>query len=265
MAFENADFITHQNYLKFMVSETNNLQLKINRKLTEKISTTEKLDKKLRLFNLTWENLKAEFEIIKIYPEYASVCLSWLPVKTYYLIFNLSLILFYLKDSNIEAFNYTHSHIHEQLKNQLKSNDLEFSNPVFNQVVSFRETVSWPKYKNENIKQFDNTEPTKLKHLIIRKLFHYSKDDFKRIKKIKRMTVEDTKIFNDKTMNLAEFFYWYRIKANYRDMEFIQRELGDQFLVEYYNNYLKLTLNYIQCLKKTINNLSVTRLGKEII
>jgi len=64
---------------------------------------------------------------------------------------------------------------------------------------------------------------------------------------------------------MYEFFYWYRIKSNYRDLEFLDKDIDDGQFKDFYKNYFKLTISFYEALKKMINNLSKMRLSKEIL
>ena len=59
---------------------------------------------------------------------------------------------------------------------------------------------------------------------IMRKLHDYAKEEFKRTRNIKRLTGGKKQAFDSKAICLADFFYWYRIKSNYRDLQFIASE-----------------------------------------
>ena len=66
-------------------------------------------------------------------------------------------------------------------------------------------------------------------------------------------------------MNLCEFFYWYRIKANYRDLEFLNKDISGYKFSEFYRNYFELTLTFFNTFKNLINALAKIRLGKIIL
>ena len=57
------------------------------------------------------------------------------------------------------------------------------------------------------------------------------------------------------------FFYWYRIKANYRDLEFIDGGPGSVQLANYYLSYHKLTSDFYLAFKNLINKVVSDRLG----
>ncbi len=64
---------------------------------------------------------------------------------------------------------------------------------------------------------------------------------------------------------MCEFFYWYRIKSNYRDLEFLDKDIDDKQFRNFYKNYFELTISFYEALKKLINVLSKIRLDKEIL
>ena len=105
---------------------------------------------------------------------------------------------------------------------------------------------------------------------ILKKLVRYKLEDIQREEKIKNFrSKKNRKIRDDfltkNTVNIFEFFYWYRIKANYRDLEFLNKDISSKQFEEFYRNYFELTLYFFEALKKIINDLSKIRLGKIIL
>ncbi len=52
------------------------------------------------------------------------------------------------------------------------------------------------------------------------------------------------------TVSIYEFFYWYRIKSNYRDLEFLDKDIDDRQFRDFYKNYFELTVSFYEALKK---------------
>ena len=54
-------------------------------------------------------------------------------------------------------------------------------------------------------------------------------------------------------INIFELFYWYRIRANYKDLDIIEENLMDSFYVNYVDSYYSFLNNYVNSLKGLIN------------
>ena len=90
------------------------------------------LNKKINLIKLTLKSINGEYKTIQSNPDYAEVCVSWISVKAYYLIFNLLLILDYLLTGQESSFNATHKKMFARFKEHLERNELYFNKNIFN-------------------------------------------------------------------------------------------------------------------------------------
>ncbi len=105
---------------------------------------------------------------------------------------------------------------------------------------------------------------------ILKKLADYQLEEFKRIKDIRNFrSKKNRQIRQDflatNTVNIFEFFYWYRIKANYRDLEFLNQEISDEEFSDFYQNYYQLAVSFYKCFRELINELSQKRFGRLLI
>ncbi len=94
------DFRTHANYVEFMKKLSSRVGIECARKISSRIPKSKKVDKKLGLIKLTLQSIDGEYKTIRKNPEFAELCVSWISVKTYYLLFNLCLIADYLLDND---------------------------------------------------------------------------------------------------------------------------------------------------------------------
>lgn len=90
------DFITHWNYLRCLNHYARNLAIQCNKHITRRISKSPVLDKKVKLIRLTVQSLAGEKKIIDTNQDFAELCVPWISVKSYYILFNQLLILEYL-------------------------------------------------------------------------------------------------------------------------------------------------------------------------
>ena len=94
---------------------------------------------------------------------------------------------------------------------------------------------------------------------VAKKLMEYKLHDAKMGRKwnlhTKKDKEEKKQFINSEKMMLSDFFYWYRIKANYRDLDYIDFENGidSTEVLEYLEIYNKAFEKYRACLTKRIN------------
>ena len=86
-------------------------------------------------------------------------------------------------------------------------------------------------------------------------------EDFK--KKLSKQKRD--KFFELESVLAYEFFYWYRIKANYRDLEFLNQEIGVSDFYSFYKNYYELTNSFYNAFVNLINKLAKERIGDILI
>ncbi len=262
---DHAEFITHANYLEFLKKTSENLKIIHKSNISRRIKEDKKLSQKVFLIDLTLTNLREEFKIILKYQEYAVVCVSWIPVKSYYVIFNLLIILEYLMSGSSSYLSVTHTGALKYLKKLIKDGDLRFEPQEFNNVHTVREVKGWKIPRYENLKKVAANPQIRYKQ-VVRKLLDYQKEQYKRHGRIDRLSGKSLQEFERvSSINLCEFFYWYRIKANYRDMEFIDKGVPIEKFKEFYEHYFYLTLTFYKTLKAEINHIAKIRFGKEII
>jgi len=259
----NEDFRTHSHYVAFFAKITKDLEIELLRNFRSKIQkSSDILDKKTTLVELTHKSLKQEYKIIEQNPGFAIVASSWVAVKAYYLFFNLFLIIKYLIQMDVGVFNSTHKAIQSYLRKNIGS-DFKFNKKRINQVHNLEDILNWHSSPGDNLKCDVGFEIRY--YLLLKKLAKYRKKEFKRIRSIKRLAGENKKEFvGGGNINICEFFYIYRIKANYRDLEFLTKRISEEDLVDFYKNYFKLTENFYKALRKLINDVSKIRIKKEL-
>lgn len=261
------DFITHLNYVSFVNELSKDLTITCKRSIAKAIPNIPILDKKVNLIKLTLKGIDGEYKIILENPEYAIVCVSWISVKAYYLLYNLCLILKYLMTGNKSSFNSSHLTMLEDFKDYVSRGELEFNKSEFNKFYPCREIVNWKSKSGSNIK-FIGVDAEERFLQIIKKLTSYSLEEFKRSKNIKSFRSKEAKkvlnnFLDSKKISICEFFYWYRIKANYRDLEYLNKDIRDDKFRSFYCSYYELTKNFYKAFRELINNIAKVRLGNE--
>lgn len=263
------DFMTHLNYVSCLNKISDGLSIGYNMNFKKRLKHDNQLDKKLTLIELTRKNLEEEYKIISANPDYAEVCVPWVSVKAYYLLFNLLLIIKYLLSGDIASFISSHDRMLKDFKEYIKKKTLCFNKDLVNHVHKAKDIQKIRFASGYNVKLTD-VDLEKRFQQILKKLLAYKIEDFQRKSKIvnfrKKKSKEERDSFIDASdINICEFFYLYRIKANYRDLEFLDKNIGSNQFKDFYENYYGLTMNFYKALKDLINELSIKRLGKEIL
>jgi len=263
------DFMTHLNYVSCSNSITEGLSVDCNVNLKQKVSESKNLAKKLNLIKLTWDSLNKEFEIILKNPDYAELCVPWVAVKAYYLLFNLLLIIKYLLTSSESSFISSHDRILKDMKEFIKKGDLCFNKSLVNNIYKAMEVQNFKFKSGDNIRT--STVDLEIRfQQILKKLLMYKIEDFQRKNNIKTFRKKKDKeakndFLKNSDINICEFFYWYRIKANYRDLEFLDKDISSDQFMDFYKKYFELTGNFYKAFSELINVLSTKRLGRKII
>jgi len=137
-----ANFMTHLHYVSCFNQLSKNLKLDCKIDISAKIKETKYLAKKIHLINLLIENLKEEYKLILNNPPFAEVCIPWIAVKSYYLIFNLLLVIRYLITNDENSFNSSHYNILKEFKSYLKNNNLIYNKDNFNKVYNGKSALN---------------------------------------------------------------------------------------------------------------------------
>ncbi|MFA5112911.1 MAG: hypothetical protein WC529_01295 [Candidatus Margulisiibacteriota bacterium] len=263
------DFITHLNYVKCLEAISKDISLDTSLSIEKAIECNINVKNKVNLIKLTLDSLEQEKVLIQKNPEYAVVCVSWISVKAYYVIFNMCLLLKYLVTCNKDAFNSTHSSVLGWLKDHIERKEILFSDEKFNRLVNIREALKLKIKSGSNIKRSPVDVEERLTQ-IFKKLANYSIEEFRRTNRIKTLHNKKSKAMYSKYIDesfisLFDFFYWYRIKANYRDLEYLNKDIHDEQFKEYFLSYYGLLVNLYKPLGVLINKIAMVRIGHNII
>ena len=218
MLFPPPDFSTHLNYVSYMNTLSKNVNLSCNLSIKNRIKESKILKKKINLLKLTLNSIKGEYQTIQKNPDYAEVCVSWISVKSYYLIFNLMLILNYLIAGQEISFDSTHKELIRKFKECIKREEFSFNKRIFNTSFKCSKIMNFKIKQGANIKILNIDSAERLIQ-ILKKIVKYKFEDFQRKEKIKNFRSKKNKqkkkeFLKNNTVNIWEFFYWYRIKAN---------------------------------------------------
>ena len=249
------EFTTHNNYIAYLRNISKNLEINLVRKPTGSFTLNGTAQKKLRLIEMTAKSIVAEAKMVRAEPDFSVVAISWMPVKAYYLFFNFLVFLEYLYLSDSSFLSTTHARSLSKLRDLVESGHIVFSAPEFNMVKSGKEIGTFKVPKSENLKA---TSPFR-KEQIFKKMADYCKDELRRKNKVTRLSKKHLTTYGTYKFALIDLLYWYRIKVNYRDLEFLSSGIPSSDFKSMYTNYFHLTSNIYFAMKKCINEIGAAR------
>ena len=258
---DHPDFSTHKHYISYLRRISNDLRLTLSCELSRGTTVAPLARKKVRLIELTLENIRSEAQMVVKPPENGQAAISWLPVKAYYLIFNLTILLEYLVSANPLLLLSTHEGSLDRFKRLLEGTSISFSEPAFNEIRRGDEIEKMKVEKSDNIRQTTITR----KEQVYRKFLDYKRESVRRRARVKRLKKVQMSEIRNRDFSLSEVFYWYRIKANYGDLEFISDKVPASEFKELYTQYCFLTANFYKALKKCVNEASLARTGEILL
>ena len=268
-SFPPPDFRTHMNYVSCLnkISKDLSISLLLNIK-TKSDYDSKKLKKKLDLIKLIKKSLDEEYKFTIKNEEFAEIGSTWIAVKSYYLIFNMCLIVCFLINDEEKNLNLGHKNVLNNIKKLIKEKKIIFNKKEFNEFHICKEALKFRLSKNESLRL--DLEDNKRISSILKKIAEYKLENFKREENIEnfRFKINQNKrndFIKKEETNLYEFFYCYRIKANYRDLDFLNQEIHQENFFDFYKNYYELTMNFYEAFKGLINNISKIRLGEKIL
>jgi len=263
------DFRTHSNYVSFMEDLSEGLKIALNFNIDTKSKFPKTiLSKKLKFIKMIKDNLDDEHRKAIQEREFAKLCSMWIPVKSYYLMFNLLLVLCALINNEEENLNYSHQKSIANFRKMIKDGKISFNKPSFNQIHGCMEIKNFKVKMGTNLK-LEVEEELRTKE-ILKKLFIYKFESYCREEKIKNFKRKKERekrdwFLKNNEISLSEFFYWYRIKSNYRDLAFLDQDVYSGEIAQFYESYYQFTINFYSALKDLINESSKRRFGEEVI
>jgi hypothetical protein len=114
-------FVTHRNYTECLAPFLDGVSLEYTRHLVR--APLPLLNRKLNLIGLTKKSLEDEKRIVDQYKDYSYASTSWLPVKGYYLLFNLMLTIEYIINPHHNVFVQSHAHCMRAFTRRLKDGE----------------------------------------------------------------------------------------------------------------------------------------------
>lgn len=244
---EKQAFDTHLNYAICLSSLTAHGKIDFRHSL-KKINLPD-LKTKNSLIGLTLRSLKDEYGIVQIDRDYSYASTSWLPIKSYYLLFNMLLTIEYILTSNPKSYTMTHTKCLQSFTKMLKDGDIMFTNPVINSVFDSK-IFNFKELPGANLSRM--VDSGRMFQMAMRKASMYKKDDWKRKSNINLRTNFGKQKMKDYLDNfeisIFEFPYYMRIRSNYRDFAFIEG-VSSLDTKRYFEAYFSFTMNLFNLLE----------------
>jgi hypothetical protein len=265
---ERKRFLTHLHYLEFLNTIPEDLKLSCNLSINHRIPCLPEIKKKTSLIKLTSKSLIYEQKLVHENEDYALMCVPWVAVKTYYLLFHQLLVLNYLITKDSKIFYSSHRNLLTWFNLNISNKSFEFSFKPLNNSYPITDALAFVSSVGANLKETNFSIHERF-HQVLKKIANYKISEFKkfnRIEKVSKKSDQDL-IKNFATTNsvyIFDFFWLYRIKSNYQDLDFLESMPSDD-LVKFYCNYFTMTSKFSNALSICINKLSLVRFGNEIL
>jgi len=259
---ENPEFKTHLNYVSNLAYISKN----IDSVYKNKIQVNTNLDKyktKENLFKLTAKSIMDEKQIVSLDSSYSKAVCAWIPVKSYYLCYNLMLTILYLITGDEKDFQKGHTQVIDIFNDKLFKGEIEFSQPLFN-IVFDRSVLTFKAKSGFNISMPKSKKDREtLYRLSIGKIAKYKRDEYKRKNKLNIKKSHDKlqlENYLDKKFKVSifDFLYQMRIRSNYRDLHFIEL-INDFESKDYFNCYCDFLDSFIKALFKMYSDIKKKR------
>jgi len=261
-------FRTHWNYIKCLNYIFTDLQISVN------VSTSSYLDPEIairfeRLSQITKLSTLSDLASCRQETTYASVVAPWVPVKCYYRLYYLESIFLYFLSNDRRGFrNGGHTGVRKSLLNELEIGHIS----LINSSSSILSEISvWDTASNFNTSSGSNISGCYFMYpdchkSIRKKMTEYIKIDWMQANRIENFRKLEARRLRDeklkpKRFSLLDYFYWMRIKANYRDVDFLdfEQDVSSLDSFEYIKEFVETTEKYASALESTITQIKQAR------
>lgn len=251
-------FDTHFNYISCLAKLLDGATLRYTLRLAK--ADLPSIDEKKNLIKLTKQSLNDESRIVAIDEGYSYASTSWLPIKAYYLIFNILLTIEYIIKIQKGIFSRGHHACVEEFTRKIKNREIEFSVSELN-IVYDQSILNYKNAAGANLsKKVGDADMYKM---AMRKIANYKLEDWKKRNHINGKRNADKArlahhLKNDFFVSIFDFPYFMRIRSNYRDFAFIEG-VSTTETARYFNEYLSFTARFVKALEGLRNSLLRSR------
>jgi len=248
---------THFHYIECLCNLMNGVTIRYAGSL--KKAATPDVDTKKNLIELTKKSLNDERKIVKIDQDYSYASTSWLPIKSYYLLFSILVTIEYIFKIQKSIYRLGHVACVDEFTRKLKSGEIIFSEPLLNQV--FDQSILKFKVKSgANLSR--KTSKSEMYKMALRKVSMYKLDYWKQKNNInlrkKSHKLKYQGYIETFNVSIFDFIYYMRIRANYRDFAFIDGVTTND-TAKYFKYYFGFTAYLLRALEGLQKNLLIMR------
>lgn len=259
-----ASFETHLNYVKRLAHLLASSQLTVNGAQRPQLRQADIVRFK-RLYTLTNKSIRKDMELAREDSGFAVIAAPWFPVKCYYALYYLESLLCHMHDGCAVGFSKGgHTGIRRKIAQNINQGLMVFSDTSLNTPNTLESVLLIPAIapgRNTRTTFWSEDECT---GCVLKKLTEYKIHDAKVSRKWNLLRpahrAEKAEFISREQIALLDFFYWYRIKANYKDFDYIDFENGitEQEVLDYLENYYRAYFSYKNLLIENINRLAAT-------
>lgn len=238
---------THLNYIRCLCDLIYGASLRYMGTLRQ--GAIPDIDLKKNLIGLTKKSLADEYKIVQIDADYSYASTSWLPVKSYYLIFNILVTIEYIFKLQKSIFRLAHTSCVDEFSRKLRLGEIQFSEPILNQVFD-QSILTHTVRSGANLSS--RTSPSDMYKMAIRKIAKYKLDDWKQKNRIDLRKpahkIKCQQYLSSFYVSIFDFPYYMRIRSNYRDFAFIDGVTTTE-TAQYFNTFFRFTVGFVKALE----------------
>lgn len=256
-----ATFDTHLNYIRRMSLITNNMTVEIPR-LDSAPLNADKAAKFEKLAEITMRNIVAERDACAEESAYALIAAPWISAKCYYALYYLEAVfLYYLEGSEVGFSNGGHAGVRKAITRHIKNGRIKLGGcehaDDLGTVVTWQAATGF-RTTGSTISATYYTEAD-CSGSVRKKVAEYIEVDWKRSRGItayrsnRHKAMRDTEL-HPKEFTILDYFYWWRIKTHYRDLDFLNfgGSISEDDAVQYTFQYVSATRHYARALQAAI-------------
>lgn len=245
---DKSDFFTHLNYARrmAMICHGMNITTNTNHRNVERVVVNKDMVRFAKLSELTARSIESDVDYIKEDIEYSSICAPWFPVKCYYRLYYLESILLFLKGNDCGFKSSGHHKVRSVLNAELRSRTIKYNTMTDHLgVLEIHECINFTGGRSASIKK-DFWKQDDATRSLLKLLARYKFESWKVDKKLRTAEGQKQKNhFNLQNISVFDYAYQMRLKANYKDLNFLDPERispkeSRQFVGAYnifYSNY----------------------------
>lgn len=242
-------FRTHHNYIRSLKNLMSGSTLQLCNVANVRPEPVPLLESKKNLIDLTKKSLADEAKIVRTDKDYSYASTSWLPVKTYYLLFNTMMTVEYLLTLDPASFKIGHGKCSDAFTKRLARKEIAFSEAKLNTVYDSA-IFSHREAPGANLRSASADQHATL---AMKKIAQYKLEEWKHLKRIpnfssKKHRQERQTFLHNFQLSVFEFPYHMRLRANYRDFAFIEGVSSDE-TAAYFNDYFDFARDFWRALR----------------